>query len=371
MVNGSKIVSNLQFLMMMIGFVTPFGHFVYIALVFHDAGKDAWLSLVCSALLGAGIVYLHFKSAARQPDLSLITYSVKVFGNWVGGMIGSIYIVFFLLSTSITIHIFVQFVSLLFPLTPHAVFTFIFIFVIAYVLYSGVEVLARSIQLSLPFLMILGLVASLLVAKDRDFSQILPILENGVFPAWQGCLIFVAMFAELVVFRMLIPHTNEPQKLPKQGLLVMGILLLMFMGPTTGPITLFGEDLAKSLLYPTFEEIRYIDVADFIQRIDIFGLFLWIIGTYYRVSIFLFGAAKGLADLMKANKDITYVLPVILCTFAMEQSLKSYTPGEMYKFLIMGYVPISLFVGIALPFFTDIVSLIRSSWKPKWNIAKR
>jgi spore germination protein KB len=178
------------------------------------------------------------------------------------------------------------------------------------------------------------------------------------------------MFSELVVFRMLIPNTNNPEKLPRQGLFFVAIVLLMFLGPTTGPIMIFGEDLARTTLYPTFEEIRYIQLFDFIERLDVLGIFLWVTGAFFRAAVLLFGAAQGLAELFKVNNDNIFVLPAAFLTFALELSLKSYTPEKTYHFLASSYSVITIVLGILLPFLIDMIIAVRHRWKLGWNGGK-
>jgi spore germination protein KB len=363
-------ISHLQFFMMMIGFITPFGHFIYIKLAYTYSGRDSWISLVCSSVLGAIIIFSQLKSSADNSDHSLIALSAQAFGKWFGKIIGFLYICFFLLACSISLHVLTQFMNLLFPMTPSAVFSFCVLFTIAYVTYSGSEVLTRTIQLALPLLMLLGMLISILILKERDLQEMLPIMENGIFPIGKGSIIFLMMFAELVVFRMLTPTVNQPESLPKKGLWYVAIILLMFLGPTTGPIMVFGEDLAKETLYPTFEELRYIQLFDFIERLDVLGIFLWVIGSFIRSSIFLFGAAKGLAESFQANRENLFVLPAAFLVFALDISLKSYTPEKVYHFLVMDYSVIAITMGILLPLFVDLTVRVRQRWKPVWNGGK-
>jgi spore germination protein KB len=370
MKNSIQKFSNLQFFMMMIGFITPFGHFIFIRLTYVYAGRNAWISLFCSAILGVIFIYIQFKSASKSPDQSLIGESVQAFGTWFGRVIGFMYICFFLLACSLSIHVFTQFLNLLFPLTPSFVFVFFLLFTMAYVVYAGSEALTRTIQVALPVLMALGALVSILILKERDWKQLLPIMENGFFPVWHGSIIFLTMFAELVVFRMLIPHTNTPKNLPKQGLFFVMVVFFIFLGPTTGPIMIFGEDLARSTLYPTFEEIRYIQLFDFIERLDVLGIFLWVTGAFIRSSVFLLGAAEGMAELFKANKNNLYVLPITFLVFALELSLKSYTPEKTYHFLASSYSVITIFFGILLPLMIDMAMGFRHKWKSGWNGGK-
>lgn len=355
-------ISNIQFFIIFIASTTAFGHFVDTHLAILDAGRDAWISLVIGMAIGAILFYLRLKLATQNANLTLVKYNEKVFGTWIGGFISVLYIAFFIMVIAVTMKVVVDFMSIVYPTTPSGIFMFALLTIASWASYKGIEVISRTIQILLPVLMALGLLASLLSIQDKDAMQLLPILNNGWSPVLSGTMVFITMMSELVVFRTMTNHVVHPDRLPGQGLIATGILLVMFIGPVSGPVMLFGEHLAQSLAFPTYTEIQYIHLGDIIERFDIVGVLLWTIGSFFRLTTYLFAAAKSTADLI-GSRESTLVIPVAVLGAAASMSIMQASREDVYVFLGATYMYIALLVGIVLPLVTALVDWLKGGLK--------
>ncbi|WP_067621429.1 GerAB/ArcD/ProY family transporter [Alicyclobacillus acidiphilus] len=347
-------VSNLQLLIIVIASTTAFGHFVYVRLAILFAGRNDWISLIIASIIGTGIVYLHLKVAVK-PNRSLIEHVLKVFGKYLGGVFSVVYLLFFTFAAAITIKVVTDFMGLIYPTTPPAVFLLFELSLVAWGVYSGVEVMARAMTILLPPMMLLGVLASLLSAKDKDFTNVYPMLHAGVSSIAFGTLAFIAMFSELVAFSVFADHASDQTKLPRQSLYLGLVLFLMFLSPATGPIMVFGEGLAKELAFPTYTEIQYIRISNIIERLDIVGILLWTIGSFFRITMFMFAAVKGMSKLLNSDRINTFTFPVLLLTAAVSLSLLGSSREDLYHFLGAYYIYIAPCVGLGLPLLTGIV----------------
>ncbi|MFD1674013.1 GerAB/ArcD/ProY family transporter [Alicyclobacillus fodiniaquatilis] len=357
-------LSNIQIFIIVIASSTAFGHFVYVHLSILYAGRDAWISLILAALIGIGIVYIHLKFAISS-DSGLYNHVHSVFGKWFGRLITSIYVMFFMIAVAVTIKVLSDFMDVIYPTTPPSVFLLAEFILIFWVVHSGVEVIGRTMQFLLPILMVLGILASVLSTGDKDFTQIFPIFERGMTPIFLGALPFIAMFSELVAFCCITQHARDPKKLPKQAWLLVTVLFFMFISPVTGPIMTFGENMARNLAFPTYTEIQYIRVTNIIERMDIVGISLWTIGSFFRISMFTFAIAKGLARLFDAKRQNAYLIPTVMLIAAISLSLMKASREEVYHFIGGIYLYLALAVGVGIPLFTGIVALIRKKFGMK------
>ncbi|WAH39342.1 GerAB/ArcD/ProY family transporter [Alicyclobacillus dauci] len=177
-----------------------------------------------------------------------------------------------------------------------------------------------------------------------------------------GTLVFVAMFSELVVFSTISEHAAAPSQLPKQSVILVTILFVMFLSPVTGPVMVFGEELAKNLAFPTYTEIQYIRISNVIERLDIIGVLLWTIGSFFRIAMFTFAAVKGISKLLNAKRINTYTIPVTLLTAGMSLSLMQASREEVYHFLGSIYIYVAPAIGLGLPLLTGLVAWIRKKF---------
>lgn len=354
-------ISNLQVFMGIFGTTVAYGHFIYTGLVYRAAGRDAWICLLAGFTIGFSIFFLHIRLAARFPRLSLIQYTTAVFGRWFGSLASWIYILFFLLAAALAIQELSIFMGLIYPRTPFQLFLVFEFVLVAWVVRAGGEVVTRVIQLLLPGLIAVGLIASMLSLKDKHPSNLLPMLDHTLLQLTHGTLIYVVMICDLIVFGMFYLDVQKPEELSRQSLFAIGILALMFIGAATGPIMIFGEKLTRALPYPTYAEIQYIQITGILERMDIAGVLLWTMGAYIRASVYVLGASRAISHFFSEQRETLYVFPVVVLVAGLSLSLMPLSREETHQFLYTTYPLLALAVGALLPVATLFVSLLRGT----------
>ncbi|WP_284199634.1 GerAB/ArcD/ProY family transporter [Alicyclobacillus sacchari] len=280
------------------------------------------------------------------------------FGRWLGGAITSLYIAYFLFTVALTLKLVAGFMTVIYPTTPSIAFVYSVLAIGAWACTKGIEVLTRTMQIILPFLMAMGIAASVLSIKDKDFTDVLPILYHGWPPVFAGSLIFIAMFAEMVVFQTFTPHVQSVAKLPRYGIWFTLIVWAMFVLPCIGPIVLFGETIAKGLAFPTYTEIQYIQIQNIIERFDIFGVLLWTNGSFFRIATYLYGATSSLGELVGENAT-TFAVPTAMIAGGGALCMLPTSREEIYHFMSTSYIWLAITAGIGIPFTAACMMSIR------------
>jgi len=358
--NKSEKMSNLQFFILIIAVIIPFGHFVYVDIGIKAAGRDTWIAVLFAGVIALGIAYLQFSVAARYPDKSLSEYTIQVFGRLFGTAIAIVYATLFVTLSATTLHVSDLFLGVIYPRTPILVFTLSFLGLTFWVLREGIEVLSRVAQLILPFLLVLGLTASILTIKDKHVANLFPVLHNNWLPVSHATTIFIAMFSEMILFSTMMSNAQTPQHLPKRSLIFVGLLTFMFLGPATGAVMIFGEPLAQAVMYPTYVEISYIEYTSILERLDVLGLTLWILGAYLRLSGFCFGTTRVLTNIlnMKDERKLAWVTMTIVGAFSIYLD-HTLSRDLTYDYILRFGVPILPVIGIGLPLLTLLTDVVK------------
>lgn len=347
--------------MLVIAVITPFGHFVYVDLAIKAAGRDAWLSVVVAGVIGLGIGYLQFSVVARYPHQSLTEITLRVFGRIVGTLISVIYVVLFILMGSFTLHISDLFLGTVYTRTPMVVFTICFLALVFWAVSEGIEVIARAAQMMLPVLMLFGVLATVLTAKDKHITNLMPVLHGTWIPVGHGTIVFVAMFSELLLFTTMMSNTKNPADIPKRSLILVGVLTMMFIGPVTGPVMVFGEAFARKIMNPTYVQLTYIEYSAVLERLDIFGLTLWVCGAYLRLSGFCFGATRAITNIfnLKDERKLAWltVLAVGALTFYADREISHEASYALFTKFGLLVLPV---IGIGFPLLTLAVDILKS-----------
>lgn len=351
-------ISQIQALMLGISTITITGHLLFIPVIINHAGRDSWLSLLATLFPAMFIGYMIARLADLFPGQSIIEYSQVLLGKWLGRAVGLVLIFYFFHNATLSIRGFGEFyTSAITPRTPILIYFVSLVIMAVYTVKKGLEVMARTNQIFLVMLIPVGLSATLLTQKDKDYGNFLPVLEYGPEPMLTGALVLVSLYSSYTVLGMVFPFVSKGERLKWPSILAMVILILMFMGPITGPIALFGAERASGLSFPTFQILRDMQVGE-LQRLDLLGIMLWSLGAFANISVFLYATTLGLAQWLRMEDHKILVIPlgVLMVIVAL---LNSDNYMEIFRFFKDTYPYYSILIGFMLPLFLLVVAKIR------------
>ncbi|MBP1307883.1 spore germination protein KB [Paenibacillus sp. 1182] len=272
----------------------------------RNAGKDAWIAILISTVLGAMLFVCYGSLHRRFPDLLMTQYCRALLGKKAGSALAFIYIVFFLYGgardlrdTGILI------ADRTLQHTPLTVICALMIGLVMYVVYLGIEVAGRTAIIMLILLLLLGLATNILIllAGIVDVGNILPIAEHGWQPIWQVVYSQAVMlpYGEMVTFAMILPTLKKGYRANGVGVsaILLGGLLLSIV--TLSNVLALGEDVFKRATYPLLSMISKVEISDFIDRVDVIGVMSVIIFDFFKIFIFYYAAVKAAEDVLRVS----------------------------------------------------------------------
>jgi len=343
-----ETISTTQAYMLGITSITVTGHLLFIPVIVNQAGRDAWLSLLVAAVPALLTGWIVSSLSRLFPGQTLVDYCESIAGKWVGKALALTFLFFFFHHSALAIRGFGEFfTSAITPRTPIVVYFAAIVILAVYAVKSGLEVLARTNAIFLVIMIPIGLLASVLTHREKDYANFLPVLENGPGPMLEGALNLIALFSTFFVLSMVFPHVNETAKLRRGSVLTMLVLVVMFIGPVTGPVALFGGERAMGMSYPTFQMLRDIQVAE-LQRLDIIAILLWSLGSFAKVSLYLFAVSYGLSRVLEFE-DYRFIVAPIGALLVIFSLLVSDNYVDVYRFLQYVHPVYTVFIELALP----------------------
>ncbi|MEW9669293.1 endospore germination permease [Ammoniphilus sp. 3BR4] len=351
-------ISAVQALMLGIASVTVTGHLLFIPVVLTHAGRDGWLSLLVALGPALLVGYVIARLAQLFPGRTLVEYTEEIFGKWIGKLVSLLFIFYFFHDTTIALRGFGEFyTSAITPRTPIVVYFSAIMIMAVYAVRSGLEVLARTNQIFLVTMIPVGLLASILTQKDKDYANFLPILEYGPEPMLMGAFTLVSLFSTFIAVGMVFPYISNGKKLKRFSVATMAILIVMFIGPMTGPTALFGAERSVGLNFPTFQILRDMKVGE-LQRLDLLGIMLWSMGSFSKISVFLYATSLGIAQWFRL-KDYRILSVPLGALMVIVSLLNSESFIEIFRFLKDTYPYYSAFIGLLLPMILLIAARFR------------
>ncbi|MGE6376149.1 GerAB/ArcD/ProY family transporter [Peribacillus muralis] len=280
-----------------------------------EAKQGAWLVILIATIGGILLFFVYYALFRYYPDQLLTEFVRSILGNFLGRIVAFLYILYFMYLAARVLRDFGE--TLLTFAYPHVPLFFAnaaFIIVVIYAVRKGVEVLARTGELFfvLENLLFMTFILLIIVSGMIHMNNLKPVLEISVLE--MGKMAFTKTiffpFGELIVFLMIFPYLNEPQRLKKigiAGLAASGIFLSFTMAMN---IAVLGVDLTLRSQYPLLTLIQSIEIAGFLERLDVYFLLKLMIGGFIKITVFTYVAVIGTANVFNVKQASRLAYPV-------------------------------------------------------------
>jgi len=324
-----------------------------------EAKRDAWLAAIIGLVVGLLVIWLMTTASKLHPKLSLIQMNEKIFGKWLGGLLSFIFLAYLLISISAHLREMGDFnVSQVLPDTPIEAIHILLLLLVIMAVYLGLETFTRAGEIVFPWVLILFLLLILSLLNEADMHKIMPVLDNGLKPVLRGSLACIAYpFMELVIFMMILPHVSKTDGINRSMLIgaTIGGLVLFLM--ITFTILVVGAEPSGLLSYPGYDLAKRISVGRFVERIEAFLALLWIITTFFKMCVYLYGFAQGMKQLFRLTDYRDILLPTGMLLVGMSIVLApnvavyNNTASKYWPFMnttFSVFYPILLLIGYAI-----------------------
>lgn len=277
----------------------------------RHAKNDLWLSPVWAALVAAAAVLIVCKLHHYFPRQTVIQYSEKILGKFLGKVFGSL-LIFNLFFTNgyttrqyadLTIGVFLQ-------LTPIYFVSGALMLVCAFAVRGGLEVVARSAQIFFPMYVLSIFLIVLLLVPDFNVEHLFPMFEGGVMPSIKGAAVPESMTALYFYIAYLLPFVKDAEKAMKWSFLSISAVTLTLIVINLAILFLFGSEMIGDFLYPVLNAARYISVAEVFEHIESLVVAVWVTGIFIKLSVQYYVTVIGLAQLFGLSDYKVLVFPV-------------------------------------------------------------
>lgn len=277
--------------------------------------QDDWLAILLGLAGGLLLFLVYHKLYVFYPNLPFTSYVQKITGKFVGRIIAFLYIIYFIYIASRVLRDFGELlVTSSYEKTPLFMISTLMMLTIMYAVYKGFEVIARVGEMFFILVYFLAVSGFVLVFVSGliHFSNLLPFLENGIKPILKTVLTetLTFPFGEMVVFSMFLPYLNDSKMARKVGMGAMvlsGINIAITMAIN---VAVLGPDIFTRSAFPLLSTISKIEIADFIERLDVLFMLYLVLGGFFKVTIFFYAATLGIRDLFGFPDQRQLCVPV-------------------------------------------------------------
>ncbi|SHN27768.1 GerAB/ArcD/ProY family transporter [Gracilibacillus kekensis] len=256
------------------------------------AERDAWIVVLISYFLSLILLWAYTQIPRYYPNQNFSEILTDSLGVILAKPLLLLYGVYFINQTT---HNFYEFGVLIrmtaLPQTPLMVILYLFIFVMIYILHRGMEVIARSIEIFLPYFILFLVLIYFLTFLSGDFqlSNLQPILGNGFKPVLKELTSVIAFpFGEMVVFLIFWHYINKQHLIRRTTFIAVTISTLFLTTSLIVFISILGVDLVSNSEIPLLETLLSIHIAMIFTNLDSIGVFIMFIGGFYKTALHFF-----------------------------------------------------------------------------------
>lgn len=324
------------------------------------AGRDSWLSSsVVTSILGLAVALICIGLARRFPQQVLTEYLPQILGGIPGKILAGLYTAVFIQYTAVIVNEGSAFIHVAFLReTPVVAIEIISALAAVYVAYLGIEVIARQNEIVWPFWTISILIILIMVAKEINPDNLRPFMENGIIPVIKGGVVLSPFRGEVFLVLMLFPYLNQKEEIYKAAgyyLLVTSVLSGLIAATIIG---VFGDIVPTYMVFPSYNLARYISVAQFLERIQILMVVMWIAGVIIKAAVFYHSTAIAAASTLGLKNYRTALLPITAATVVISRLFYG-TQLQLTTFLFNVWPYYGGAVQLLIPTILLLITIIR------------
>jgi len=309
-----------------------------------EAKNDAWIAGIIAILMAVPVILIYARLLALYPGQDLYEIITLTLGKWPGKLVAVLYIWYSFHLGALVIRNFGEFVNTVtMPETPMLVPMFCLGLVGVVAVKSGVEVIGRITAYLLPAIIFIIVVVQILIIPELNFRYLRPVLHQDLLLVLRGGFTtFSFPFAESVLLMGIlfaIKTKVSPYRVYFSSLLFAGTIIMVL---TLRNILVLGPMLG-SLYFPSHVAVSRVNIGEFLQRIEVTVVFVFIFGAFIKSSVCLYVACKGIGKIFNLDNYRSIVIQVGL--------LMVYFAYIVYdSTMLMAYWAFKVYAYYAFPF---------------------
>ena len=299
------------------------------------------INLIYISIIAILIGYFIYCLLKKFPGSDIIDISEFLGGKILKTIIGTIFIVYFIISSSILLRNFCESLKIIYYSTTNIILLFIVTLCIANRLDFSATLKTNTLIVPL----VLASMIFLFFANMNKFvpQRMFPLFGDGLFQTFGLGLTNLASFGGIAYLYFLPPLLKEPKYMKKVILLAVGISAIYLILCVSTLLFMFSFFIEANEITPLYNATRYIEFGNFFQRLESIFLLIWILSFACYLSIvskFSMRIFQKLTNIenKKALIDIFGLLIFGISIFPKNYAISENFETKIYPYLVLGIV---------------------------------
>lgn len=333
-------------------------------LVIRRLSSDFWMAFLLGFAYGLASVALMAIVSSRYPRMDFFE-GIARRHPLLGKLVVAGYAFFFFGILVRDIRSTIDFIKVaLLTLTPLPIIWFCMALCTVAIARHGRLVVGRMSQLWQPLLIILVLFLPLLLSGALTYENLLPAFRHDAVAVLDASLPLYPYMGEAIGVFMIASYRSWTLRYSLLSFLLGWVLITLL---TFTVVLSIGTEIPARTIYPNYEMIRKVRLTDFLDRLDLPMVGIWLPAMIVKTSFGLYIASHGLVRIVPKLSLLWSAIGVSLAAGAVSLLLFQ-SQVELFAFQ-QGWIPVSLVFQIAIP--AALLLLMRKRRRPKAEAAPR
>lgn len=345
----SQKISTSQAIILIIQLITPTAILVLPNIVAGYSEQDSWISVLLAMAFGLALALLFGSISRHTAGMPFIPWLETRFGRIAALVVGIVLFQYYLITLAEIFQEFANFlVDNILEDTPRFFLMMIALLVIVYAASHGIEVMARVGVFVFIIANLLFVISMCLQAGNLHFPYLLPIGEHSFKKLIQGSVSPISWLAMVQIILFLGPHLKQPsdaRKVAVWGVVLSGAELLLTVIVS---VAVFGPQLNQIYTYPSFSLIGIVKIGNFLERVDVIFISIWIFTMYVKMSLTMYALFQSFSHSFRNGSKHPFLIALgILCLLT---SVSSFPKQSDLNYYFQVVDPLdALLVNVLLP----------------------
>lgn len=318
---------------------------------------DAWMSVLLGGVIVMLVIFVMVKLSQQFPGNTVYQYSRRIAGTLPGGFLSTLLIIYFIIIAGFEVRVLAE-IMLFFLLegTPVWAIVIPFIWVAGYLVFGGINTIARVYQIIFPISLFILILCYILGLRLFDINNLRPVLSEGLMPVFKGLKSTVLVYTGCEVVMTTTAFMQHPKHAVKAMLMGISIPMLLYLLTVVVVVGGLSIDSVITSTWPTIDLVRSFEITGFFfERFEFPLLVIWIMQMYCNFCSFFFNASLGISQVFKfRQKPVIFgLMPIILIATMVPVRINDvFALGDA-----IGIMGILLFISV--PVLLSVILIIR------------
>lgn len=343
--------------------------FTSIRVLIKATSTSAWYATLISCVASMLLFLLVYLLMKRFPNKELVEIFQIVTGKFIGKILGLIFSAYFVYYAGSSLREFVEMIkAYVLPYTPPSAIIFIFLVVVVFFAYVGLEGIARMGYISF-IIILVGLVLILVLPLPfYNVDNLFPLAGYSLQSTLYAGLLRTSAYSDVIFLAFIINALQGIKQFKKVGLISLSLSGAIISATILCSLLAFEYTQASENLSTLFQLSRIIYFNRFFQRVESIFIFIWVVASLMNVALAFYMAASIFCKTFKIPNHRPSLLPLAFCTFTV--TLLPESLSEVVERNVLLLRQSSLFITYLIPLLVLLLALIRGKKGEKIDVEK-